>query len=138
MNAVSLRVPTAAGLAAALIAGLTIRAVTDGSVAKVGGVALYGTMIYVTLVLLQPRLTPRSAATLAGIVCWTVEFAQLTPFPAAASSHSTLVRLALGSTFNPPDLASYLVGILLGVLAQLAFRQLSRTSSGSQSTGKYG
>jgi len=41
-------------------AGLALRAVTDGVVAKVGGVALYGTMIYLLVGLLRSRFRRRT------------------------------------------------------------------------------
>jgi hypothetical protein len=43
--------------------------------------------------------------------CWLVEFAQLTPYPEELSDRSVLARLVLGSTFNPPDLFWYVVGV---------------------------
>jgi hypothetical protein len=102
-----------------LIAGLAVRAWTGEAFAKYAGVALYGALVYAITVWVRPRTSPGLAAVIALVVCWVVEFAQLTPVPAALSVRSVLARLVLGSTFNRPDLAWYGVGIavLLGVHA---------------------
>lgn len=42
--------------------------------------------------------------------CWLVEFGQLTGVPATLAAHSTLARLALGTTFHPADLLWYGIG----------------------------
>jgi hypothetical protein len=107
------RLPAALALVLIGIAGVTVRAVLDGPVAKAGGDILYAVGIYALVFLIRPRISARAAAAIAVAVCWAVEFAQLTPFPAAISRHSTLGRLALGSTFHPPDLMSYVIGVLL-------------------------
>jgi hypothetical protein len=51
--------------------------------------------------------------------CWLVEFAQLSPYPAELSDRSTLARLVLGSTFNPPDLFWYVAGVAVAAGADL-------------------
>ena len=130
--AVNRRIPASVGLVLTVIAGLTVRAVTEGVPAKVGGDALYGTMVYVLLVLCRPRLRPAVAAGIAVVICWLIEFAQLTPFPAAASRHSVVARLVLGSTFYLPDLASYIVGIVLGLLVHRLIRRPSATKPSVQ------
>jgi len=106
--------PRRAALVAAtliLAAGLTVRAVAGGAFAKYGGVALYAALVHALVVGLAPRLAPERAAAIALAFCWAVEFAQLSPVPAALSADSTLARLVLGSTFHPPDLAWYMVGV---------------------------
>jgi hypothetical protein len=103
-----------AALAAALvilIAGLTVRQVTTGAFAKYAGVALYAALVYALAVFLVPRWRPLWTALAAAAFCWLVEFAQLTPYPAELSDRSGLARLVLGSTFNPPDLFWYVVGV---------------------------
>jgi uncharacterized protein DUF2809 len=126
LDSLARRTPAALGLAVAVAVGLGLRATTDGTIAKVGGVALYGTMIYAVLLMLRPRTAPPWAAVGACLACWAIEFAQLTPFPAAASRQSTLARLVLGSTFNAPDLVAYPAGILLATAIHLGLRQLIR------------
>jgi hypothetical protein len=103
-----------AALAAAgliLVAGLTVRAVTTGAFAKYAGVALYAALVYALVVVLAPRLRPLWTAVVAVGFCWLVEVAQLTPYPAELSARSGLARLVLGSTFHPPDLFWYAVGV---------------------------
>jgi hypothetical protein len=124
--AVRARLPAAVALLLTLIAGLSWRSFTAGEVAKFGGDVLYATMIYAVVVLVRPWAGVVISATLALLFCAAVEFAQLTPWPAAASRHSALARLALGSTFHWSDLAAYLVGVLLGVLVRYGYRTAAR------------
>ncbi|WP_051779796.1 DUF2809 domain-containing protein [Streptomyces sp. NRRL S-241] len=114
-----------AAAAAALVtvgAGLGLRAVAAGSVAKYGGDALYTVLLLTLVVLAAPRLTPLRAAATALAASWAVEFLQLTGLPADLSRHSTLARLVLGSTFNAPDLFWYAVGAAAGGLLLAALR----------------
>ncbi|WP_443059395.1 ribosomal maturation YjgA family protein [Streptomyces sp. NBC_00435] len=104
--------------------GLGLRAVATGSVAKYGGDALYAVLVLALVVLAVPRVRPVRAAAGALATSWAVEFLQLTPVPAELSRHSTLARLVLGSTFNPPDLFWYAVGAAAGWLVHIAARPL--------------
>jgi len=94
-----------------LIVGLSVRSGTGGAFAKIAGDALYAALVYAVVVFVAPRLAAIVAGAVALAFCWAVEFAQLTPVPAALSAHIRLARLVLGSTFNPPDLLWYAVGI---------------------------
>jgi hypothetical protein len=94
-----------------VIAGLSVRSLTGGAFAKSAGDALYAALVYTVVVFIAPRVTAIVAGTVALTLCWLVEFGQLTPVPAALSAHSMLARLILGSTFHPPDLLWYAVGI---------------------------
>ncbi len=108
-----------AAAAAALVtvgAGLGLRAVATGGVAKYGGDALYTLLILTLVVLVAPRTTPARAAGLALAASWAVELLQLTGLPAALTARSTAARLVLGSTFNAPDLFWYAVGACAGWL----------------------
>ncbi|WP_411761399.1 ribosomal maturation YjgA family protein [Streptomyces tunisiensis] len=98
-------------------AGLGLRAVATGDVAKYGGDALYTLLILTLVVVLAPRSTPARAAGIALAVSWAVELLQLTGLPAELSARSTAARLVLGSTFNAPDLFWYAVGACAGWLA---------------------
>ncbi|MFC8405614.1 DUF2809 domain-containing protein [Streptomyces griseoincarnatus] len=98
-------------------AGLGLRAVATGDVAKYGGDALYTLLILALVVVLAPRSTPARAAGIALAVSWAVELLQLTGLPAGLSARSTAARLVLGSTFNAPDLFWYAVGACAGWLA---------------------
>ncbi|MFJ3876012.1 DUF2809 domain-containing protein [Streptomyces sp. NPDC090077] len=103
-------------------AGLGLRAVADGSVAKYGGDALYTVLVLALVVLAAPRLAPPRAAAAALAVSWAVEFLQLSAVPAELSRRSTVARLVLGSTFNAPDLLWYAVGAGAGGLVLAAWR----------------
>ncbi|MFJ6618764.1 DUF2809 domain-containing protein [Kitasatospora sp. NPDC091335] len=131
------RTRLAAGLAAVLTvtAGLGVRAVLGGDLAKYAGDALYTVLLHALLVLAAPRLRPARAAALAAGLSWAVELFQLTGLPDDWGRHSTLARLVLGSTFNPPDLLWYLVGAgCAGVLHRVL--RTSRTAAPGAVPGK--
>ncbi|MFE0552594.1 DUF2809 domain-containing protein [Streptomyces pilosus] len=108
-------------------AGLGLRAVATGDVAKYGGDALYTLLMLALVVLVAPRTPPSAAAGAALAFSWGVEFLQLTPLPAELARHSTLARLVLGSTFNAPDLFWYAVGAAAGGLVMKGCALLRRT-----------
>jgi len=111
----------AAGAAVVTVgAGLGLRAVAVGGVAKYGGDALYTVLLHTLVVLTVPRVTPLTAAGSALAVSWVVEFLQLSEVPAELSERSSVARLVLGSTFNPPDLFWYGVGAAAGWLVHTA------------------
>ncbi|MEU9519526.1 DUF2809 domain-containing protein [Streptomyces sp. NPDC048224] len=105
----------AAGAAAVIAgAGLALRAVAAGEVAKYGGDALYTLLLFALVRVAAPRTTPAKTAAVALAVSWAVEFLQLTDLPAHLARQSTAARLVLGSTFNAPDLFWYAVGAAAG------------------------
>ncbi|MEY2242375.1 DUF2809 domain-containing protein [Streptomyces sp. BF23-18] len=111
----------AAGAAVVTVgAGLGLRAVATGSLAKYGGDALYTVLLLALVVLVAPRVTPLTAAGSALAISWGVEFLQLSEMTAELSQHSPVTRLVLGSTFNPPDLFWYAVGAGAGWLVHTA------------------
>ncbi|MFC4502764.1 MULTISPECIES: DUF2809 domain-containing protein [Streptomyces] len=111
----------AAGAAVVTVgAGLGLRAVAAGSLAKYGGDALYTVLVLTLVVLVAPRVTPLTAAASALAVSWGVEFLQLSEVTAELSQRSAVARLVLGSTFNPPDLFWYAVGAAAGWLVHTA------------------
>ncbi|KOV30055.1 DUF2809 domain-containing protein [Streptomyces caelestis] len=110
------RVAAAVAALVTVGAGLGLRAVATGDVAKYGGDALYTLLIFALVVLVAPRTTPPRAAAVALAVSWAVEFLQLTGVPAELSRHSVAARLVLGSTFNAPDLFWYVIGAIAGWL----------------------
>ncbi|MFC8868982.1 DUF2809 domain-containing protein [Streptomyces sp. NPDC057148] len=97
-------------------AGLGLRSVAAGDVAKYGGDSLYTLLIFTLVLLAAPRTPAAKAAALALAVSWGVEVLQLSGVPAELSRRSTAARLVLGSTFNAPDLFWYAVGALAGWL----------------------
>ncbi|MBT3149429.1 DUF2809 domain-containing protein [Streptomyces sp. CHD11] len=110
------RLAAAAATPAVIGAGLGLRAVATGDVAKYGGSALYTLLMTALVVLVAPRATPARAAGMALAVSWGVEFLQLTGVPAELARHSAVARLVLGSTFNAPDLLWYAAGAAAGWL----------------------
>ncbi|MFD6911131.1 DUF2809 domain-containing protein [Streptomyces virginiae] len=114
------RAVAAAAAVVTVAAGLGLRAAATGSTAKYGGDALYTVLLLTLVVLVAPRLTPLRAAGTALAASWAVEFLQLTAVPADLSRHSVVARLALGSTFNAPDLFWYVVGAAAGCLLHTA------------------
>jgi hypothetical protein len=117
-----IRLQAAAAALLTVGAGLGLRAVTAGDVAKYGGDSLYTLLIFALVFLAAPRVTAARAAAIALAVSWGVEFLQLSDVPAELSRHSTAARLVLGSTFNAPDLFWYAVGALAGWLAVASSR----------------
>ncbi|WP_079024273.1 DUF2809 domain-containing protein [Streptomyces scabiei] len=101
-------------------AGLGLRAVAAGGLAKYGGDALYTVLLLALVVLMAPRVTPLTAAGSALAVSWGIEFLQLSGVTADLSRRSAVARLVLGSTFNPPDLFWYAVGAAAGWLVHTA------------------
>lgn len=109
-----LRAPAAAGVVAAVLAGLWARHALSGWLAKYLGVALWSTCVYCCVLVVWPRAGILRAGLLTLALSWAVEFAQLTPGPAALSSKHILLRLVFGTTFSAADLPAYAAGTLLG------------------------
>ncbi|GAB2464520.1 ribosomal maturation YjgA family protein [Streptosporangium sandarakinum] len=119
-EAVRARLPAVLAVAVTVAAGLGIRAVTGGWFGKYAGDALYTVLVHALVVAAVPRVSPFRAAACALAFSWAVEFAQLTPIPAALSEASVLARLVLGSTFGAADLIAYAAGALLSAAAHTA------------------
>jgi hypothetical protein len=119
------RMVAAAAAVLTVVAGLAVRGVAQGSVAKYAGDALYTLLILALAVLVAPRSRPLAAAGAALAFSWAVEFLQLTGVPAELSGRSVVARLVLGSTFNAPDLLWYAVGAALGGLAHASLARRS-------------
>lgn len=108
----------ASGVALGVVgAGLGVRVVAGGDVAKYGGVALYTVLVYVLVVLAVPRVRPLVGGAVALVISCGVELLQLTGATAGPAERSVVVRLVLGSTFNAPDLLWYAVGAAAAALA---------------------
>ncbi|GAA1541002.1 DUF2809 domain-containing protein [Streptomyces albidochromogenes] len=104
----------AAGLT--LCAGLGVRSVADGAVAKYAGDALCTVPLCTLVVLVAPATGSVVAGAVALVLSRAVEYAQLTGVPAALAERGVLARLVLGSTFNAPDLLRYAAGAGLFLL----------------------
>ncbi|NUT23890.1 MAG: DUF2809 domain-containing protein [Hamadaea sp.] len=104
-----LMVVSAAGFAAAAYA---IRAVTDGPIGQYSGAALSGAIVYTIVLFIRPTISAPVAGFAAIAYCWFIEFAQLTPVPAAISERSWFARQLLGAQFDLVDVLWYPVGVL--------------------------
>ncbi|MER7846064.1 DUF2809 domain-containing protein [Kitasatospora sp. NPDC096077] len=116
------RWPAAAAAVLTVAVGLGVRAVLPGDPAKYAGDALYTVLVYALVVTVAPEVRPSRAALVAAGLSWLVELFQATGLPDEWGRHSGLVHLVLGSTFNPPDLAWYLVGAAVAALVHRALR----------------
>lgn len=113
-----------------LVAGLTLRAVAVGAVAKYGGVALWATLVYALQLVVAPRLRPGRAWLLCVLISFAVEFLQLTPLPMALYEVHAFFALVFGTTFHLPDLPSYVLGATLGLTVhRLALNRWAKTTS---------
>lgn len=112
----------AAAAVLTIAAGLGVRAIGDGDVAKYGGVALYAVLVLWLVVLIAPRIPAATAGVLAFALSAAVELFQLTGIPARLAG-DPLARLILGSTFHAPDLAWYAVGAAVGAVLLAAVRR---------------
>lgn len=92
--------------------------------AKYGGDALWAVVVFLGCALLFPKLTTVRLAALSLAISWSVEFLQLYhPGWLDAIRATRLGTLALGNTFNAPDLIAYAIGI-----AAIALVDHTRTS----------
>lgn len=108
-------------------AAYAIRAATDGPLGQYSGAALSAVIVYTIVVFARPRISPRAAAGLAIAYCWFIEFAQLTPLPAALSQHNWLARQLLGAQFDVADVAWYPVGAIPLAAAHWVVRARARS-----------
>jgi len=107
------RMIPAAAAAVTVAAGLGARGALSGDIAKYAGDALYTMLLFWLVLLVVPRTRAVHAAAVAFGVSAAIELFQLTGVPADLAQRSELARLALGTTFNPPDLFWYLVGAVV-------------------------
>jgi hypothetical protein len=104
-----LMVVPAAGFAGAAFA---IRATMDGPIEQYSGAALSAAIVYTIVIFIWPLISPLRAGSAAIAYCWFIEFAQLTPIPAALSQRSWLLRQLLGAQFDLVDVVWYPAGVV--------------------------
>lgn len=119
-----LMVVSAAAFAGAAYA---IRAAMDGPVDQYSGAALSAAIVYTIVIFIRPPIRPLPAGGAAIAYCWFIEFAQLTPMPAALSQHSWLARQLLGARFDLVDVAWYPAGVVPLVAAHWFLRARARS-----------
>lgn len=108
-------------------AAYTIRAVLDGPIEQYSGAALSGAIVYTIVVFIRPRISPLIAGPVSVAYCWLIEFAQLTPVPAALSGHSWFARQLVGAQFDLVDVSWYPVGVIALFAAHWYLRARTRT-----------
>ncbi|MFI5888596.1 DUF2809 domain-containing protein [Actinoplanes sp. NPDC051513] len=102
-----------------VITGSTLE--TTGALEQISGTALYASAFYGGLLFLFPRARAAVLAAASVGFCWAVELFQLTDVPARLAEHSVVARLVLGESFDPADLAWYVLGVALAVGAHRAY-----------------
>lgn len=115
---------SAAGFAGAAFA---IRATMDGPIEQYSGAALSAAIVYTIVIFIWPLMSPLLAGSAAIAYCWFIEFAQLTPMPAAISERSSFARLLLGAHFDIIDVTWYPVGAVPLVAAHWFLRARTRS-----------
>ncbi|MEV0949784.1 DUF2809 domain-containing protein [Promicromonospora sp. NPDC050249] len=113
-NRLRQRLVPAVAAVVTVAAGLSVRSVLGGDLAKYAGDALYALLIFWLVLVVAPHTRAWVAAVVAFAASVAVELFQLTGVRAELGAHSTLARLVLGTTFNAPDLPFYAVGAALG------------------------
>lgn len=119
----SRRVPLVALVGMAVVAlGLAVGSSTTGWFGDALGDVLYAVLAYVVVCLLVPTIKPLPAAVAAVIVCWAVEFFQLTGLPVVWAEQWEPARYLLGTTFAWVDLLYYVLGVAAAVGVELLIR----------------
>lgn len=114
------------GITLAIIAvGLASRrwpAMFPAAWGKYPGDALWTMMVFFGLAVVLPRLGTMRLTVAALAISYAVEFSQLyqAPWIQVLRAHP-IGHLALGSTFNWPDLAAYTIGAMLAICLELGF-----------------
>jgi hypothetical protein len=128
MNADNYLIKNRLGILAAglsfMAVGLGSRYGLSGFWAKYLGLGLWAGFVYSLVVLVKPSTRIVYSSAVALIVCWSVEFFQLTPVPAYLSSKHIILRLIWGTTFSVWDLPTYAAGIGLGAGVHSLIRRL--------------
>lgn len=132
MNA--LRFKYALAMAGVIAAGLAWRSAANPAgpfLHKYGGDALWALLIFLGVRCVLIRTNVWRTALVALAFCFAVEFSQHYHAPWIDSIRATrLGALALGSTFNAPDLLAYTLGIALGSgLEAMRRRRTNKASS---------
>lgn len=120
----SRRVPLVALVGMAVVAlGLAVSSSVSGWIGAAIGDVLYAVLIYVVVCLLLPKISPIPAAVVAVIVCWLIEFFQLTGLPLEWAEQWPPAKYVFGTTFAWTDLLLYLLGVAVAVGVELLLRR---------------
>ena len=129
MSAVRLRLIWAGAVVMIVVCGLAWRRPELGlpwAVAKYGGSALWGAMVFCCIATVRPNSDLRWVAVLAAVIAAVVELSQLVQYgPLDAFRSTTAGALLLGRTFDGLDILSYWAGVAIALLcASLLLRRL--------------
>lgn len=112
---------------ATILLGLASRrypAWVPDSLGEYPGDAFWALMVYLLLGAMRPTASIGARALAALAIAFAVEFGQLYQAPWITAIRATaLGHLALGDTFNAPDLAAYAAGAGFGAGAEGLFRR---------------
>lgn len=99
---------------------------------KYGADSLWAVVVFLCGALLFPRASTRRVAIGALVFSWSVEVLQLYHAPGIDAVRATLPgRLVLGSSFNPPDLLAYFVGIAVAAYGDSMSQRRKRARNGT-------
>ncbi len=121
------RLAAALALAVVIAAGLLVHALLpDTAATDIAGDALYGTAVYVGVVLLVPRMASIGVGAIALGWCVAVELFQLTGVPMAVGGVFPPAMLLLGTVFDARDLLVYGVTVMVVCATDLLLRRRRR------------
>ena len=113
---------------AAMASGLVLRSryvSLPAAWVKYGGDAVWALLVFFGFCWIFHRIPTWRLALMAWAFAWVIEFSQIYHAPWIDTIRATRAgHLVLGSTFNWPDLPSYVAGILLGVLIDARIRRI--------------
>lgn len=112
--------------AVTIAAGLGVRAVSDGVVSNLVGVALWDTLVCCLVVVLRPGVSPRSLFIAGALLGIGTEVFQATGVPMQLYRAHPLFALVLGTTFQWVDIPAYPVGAVLGAAGQALWSRGAR------------
>lgn len=108
-----------------IIAGLVSREMSESVVPLFVGDILWGLVVCLTFRLIIIKKPLRYALFFSLCYCYATEFSQLYKAPWIDNLRPTFFgRVLLGETFYWGDIASYTIGVALGVLVELSIRKM--------------
>ncbi|MDQ0744330.1 hypothetical protein QFZ62_001638 [Clavibacter sp. B3I6] len=113
------RVVALAALFAVVIAGMVV---THSDGRGLWPDVLYAAAIHLALIAVMPRVDTVVHGAAVLVWCTGIELLQITGQPATWALDAPLVRLVLGTGFDPVDLAAYALGVLLVLLVDRLLR----------------
>jgi hypothetical protein len=114
--------------AVTIAAGLGVRAVSDGAVSNLVGVALWDTLVCCLVVLLRPDVSPGSLFVVGALLGIGTEVFQATGVPLQLYRAHPVLALVFGTTFQWADLPAYPIGAALGAAGQALWRERATES----------